>query len=72
MAEDYIVVATLSAAVSVSRIRSRRAIYDALKVWSDVTPLRFSEIGGGTPDIEIKFGSYRHGDPYDFDGPGKS
>uniref|UniRef100_A0A098LYR8 Matrix metallopeptidase 7 n=1 Tax=Hypsiglena sp. JMG-2014 TaxID=1550645 RepID=A0A098LYR8_9SAUR len=46
-----------------------RAIANALKVWSDVTPLQFRKIT--TPaDIEILFGSREHGDNIPFDGRG--
>ncbi|XP_071968104.1 matrix metalloproteinase-9 [Engystomops pustulosus] len=40
----------------------------AFKVWSDVTPLTFTRIYNGEPDINILFGSDNHGDPYPFDG----
>lgn len=40
----------------------------ALKVWSDVTPLRFSRIHDGEADIMINFGRWEHGDGYPFDG----
>ncbi|KAG9473740.1 hypothetical protein GDO78_004178 [Eleutherodactylus coqui] len=40
----------------------------AFKVWSDVTPLTFTRIYDGEPDINILFGSDNHGDPYPFDG----
>ncbi|XP_043928518.1 collagenase 3-like [Protopterus annectens] len=46
-----------------------RAIKKALKVWSDVTPLKFTRIYSGTADIMISFGSGEHGDKYPFDGP---
>lgn len=51
-----------------------RAIRDALKVWSDVTPLRFSEITGNQrADINIFFASGDHGDGFGnrFDGRGR-
>ena len=48
-------------------------IVAAFKVWSDVTPLRFSEVHTDDADIKILFGSRAHtrveGDP-PFDGPG--
>ncbi|XP_022103714.1 matrix metalloproteinase-16-like [Acanthaster planci] len=53
-----------------SRNQVRDSIERALKVWSDVTPLRFREIQGGNPDIHIKFASREHGDSYSFDGSG--
>ncbi|PIO26798.1 Matrix metalloproteinase-9 [Aquarana catesbeiana] len=40
----------------------------AFKVWSDVTPLTFTRIYNGEPDINILFGTDNHGDPYPFDG----
>ena len=39
-------------------------------MWSDVTPLTFTQIYSGTPDIEILFASYDHNDGDPFDGPG--
>ncbi|XP_055063850.2 collagenase 3-like [Misgurnus anguillicaudatus] len=47
------------------------AIQKALKVWSDVTPLRFTRIFSGTADIMISFAVGDHGDGYPFDGPNK-
>nr|XP_033804892.1 matrix metalloproteinase-18-like isoform X1 [Geotrypetes seraphini] len=46
-----------------------KAIDKALKVWSDVTPLRFTRIYDGISDIQISFGAEAHGDFYPFDGP---
>lgn len=40
----------------------------AFKVWSDVSPLTFTQIYSGEADIMILFGSDDHGDPYPFDG----
>ncbi|XP_026115270.1 matrix metalloproteinase-9 [Carassius auratus] len=40
----------------------------AFKVWSDVTPLKFTRLFDGTADIMISFGVGDHGDPYPFDG----
>ncbi|XP_009329894.1 PREDICTED: matrix metalloproteinase-9-like, partial [Pygoscelis adeliae] len=50
-----------------------RAVIDdafkrAFKVWSDVTPLTFTQIYSGEADIMIMFGSQEHGDGYPFDG----
>ena len=49
----------------------RNAIRQALSLWSDVTPLQFSErpVENG-PDIVIRFTSADHGDGIPFDGPG--
>uniref|UniRef100_W5LYS5 Collagenase 3 n=1 Tax=Lepisosteus oculatus TaxID=7918 RepID=W5LYS5_LEPOC len=46
-----------------------RAIHNALKAWSDVTPLVFKKIHNGTADIMIAFGAKEHGDFNPFDGP---
>ncbi|XP_072018749.1 stromelysin-1-like [Amphiura filiformis] len=49
----------------------RTSIENALKVWSDVTPLRFNEISrDGIADIEIMFAPREHGDGFTFDGRG--
>ncbi|KAK7120803.1 hypothetical protein R3I94_020705 [Phoxinus phoxinus] len=45
------------------------SIRRALKVWADVTPLKFTRIYRGTADIMISFGTKYHGDPFPFDGP---
>uniref|UniRef100_A0A673N4R9 72 kDa type IV collagenase n=1 Tax=Sinocyclocheilus rhinocerous TaxID=307959 RepID=A0A673N4R9_9TELE len=44
------------------------AFYGAFKVWSDVTPLKFTRIMDGEADIMINFGRNEHGDGYPFDG----
>uniref|UniRef100_A0A8C5R691 Matrix metalloproteinase-9 n=1 Tax=Leptobrachium leishanense TaxID=445787 RepID=A0A8C5R691_9ANUR len=44
------------------------AFVRAFDVWSQVTPLTFTRIYNGVPDIDILFGSDNHGDPYPFDG----
>ncbi|KAJ8249003.1 hypothetical protein GJAV_G00230120 [Gymnothorax javanicus] len=44
------------------------AFLRALKVWSDVTPLRFTRVMDGEADIMISFGRNEHGDGYPFDG----
>jgi len=46
-----------------------QSIRDALKLWSDQTPLTFRQVTGKA-DINIKFGRSNHGDYYPFDGPG--
>ncbi|TMS03118.1 stromelysin-3 [Larimichthys crocea] len=48
----------------------RRVFREALKIWSDVTPLTFTEIHSGKSDIRIDFTRYWHGDNLPFDGPG--
>ncbi|XP_072515759.1 collagenase 3a [Salminus brasiliensis] len=45
------------------------SIVRALKVWADVTPLRFTRIYSGVADIRISFSARDHGDGYPFDGP---
>ncbi|XP_072332441.1 collagenase 3-like [Scyliorhinus torazame] len=44
------------------------AIWRALKIWSDITPLKFTRIFEGEADIMISFGAREHGDNYPFDG----
>ncbi|XP_029915271.1 stromelysin-3 isoform X2 [Myripristis murdjan] len=53
-----------------SEDKVRRVLQEALKVWSDVTPLTFTEIRSGKADIVIDFTRYWHGDSLPFDGPG--
>ncbi|XP_061674166.1 stromelysin-3 isoform X2 [Syngnathoides biaculeatus] len=48
----------------------RRVFQEALKIWSDVTPLTFTEVFTGKADIRIDFNRYWHGDSLPFDGPG--
>uniref|UniRef100_A0A8C2XA53 Stromelysin-3 n=1 Tax=Cyclopterus lumpus TaxID=8103 RepID=A0A8C2XA53_CYCLU len=48
----------------------RRVFREALKIWSDVTPLTFTEVQGEKADIRIDFTRYWHGDNLPFDGPG--
>ncbi|XP_021334138.1 stromelysin-3 [Danio rerio] len=48
----------------------RRIFQEALKVWSDVTPLTFTEVVNQEADIVIDFTRYWHGDNLPFDGPG--
>ena len=53
-----------------SAVVQREEIKRALKLWSDVTPLTFTEVGQSYyADIDLKFGTYSHGDRYPFDGP---
>ena len=44
----------------------------AFKVWSDVTPLDFTQVRDFRQqvDLDIRFTPTSHGDGYDFDGPG--
>ncbi|KAM8960716.1 stromelysin-3 [Pelodytes ibericus] len=53
-----------------SKVKVRRTLGEALKVWSDVTPLNFTEVYEGRSDIIIDFTRYWHGDNLPFDGPG--
>nr|XP_015221916.1 PREDICTED: stromelysin-3 [Lepisosteus oculatus] len=48
----------------------RHAFQEALRVWSEVTPLTFTEVTSGRADIIIDFTRYWHGDNLPFDGPG--
>lgn len=50
--------------------KAHQAIYDAFKVWSDVTQLTFTEVMNGDADIMIQFASQYHQDGYPFDGEG--
>ncbi|KPP70783.1 hypothetical protein Z043_110357 [Scleropages formosus] len=53
-----------------SRDKVRSVLQEALRVWSDVTPLTFTEVNSGKADIVIDFARYWHGDNLPFDGPG--
>ncbi|KGL96787.1 Stromelysin-2 [Charadrius vociferus] len=46
------------------------AIAKAFRLWSSVTPLRFTRLYSGQADIMISFAAGFHGDFYSFDGPG--
>uniref|UniRef100_A0A671NLI4 Stromelysin-3-like n=1 Tax=Sinocyclocheilus anshuiensis TaxID=1608454 RepID=A0A671NLI4_9TELE len=46
----------------------RHVLREALWVWSDVTPLTFTEVTSGRADIMIDFNRYWHGDNLPFDG----
>ncbi|KAM3874198.1 stromelysin-3-like [Diretmus argenteus] len=48
----------------------RHILREASSVWSEVTPLRFTEVLTGKADIIIDFSRYWHGDNLPFDGPG--
>ncbi|XP_056136214.1 stromelysin-3 [Lampris incognitus] len=53
-----------------SKDKVRRVLQEALRVWSEVTPLTFTEVHSGKADIIIDFTRYWHGDSLPFDGPG--
>ncbi|XP_067087049.1 stromelysin-3 [Osmerus mordax] len=53
-----------------SEDKVRRVLQEALRVWSEVTPLTFTEVPSGKTDIVIDFTRYWHGDNLPFDGPG--
>ncbi|KAM4808097.1 stromelysin-3 [Rhinophrynus dorsalis] len=53
-----------------SKVKVRRTLAEALRVWSEVTPLTFTEVQEGRADIIIEFTRYWHGDNLPFDGPG--
>ncbi|XP_062887323.1 stromelysin-3 isoform X2 [Mobula hypostoma] len=53
-----------------SQVKVRHTIAEAVRVWSDVTPLTFTEVQDAHADIIIDFTRYWHGDNLPFDGPG--
>ncbi|KAM4710527.1 stromelysin-3 [Discoglossus pictus] len=53
-----------------SKGKVRQTLAEALRVWSEVTPLTFTEIQEGRADIIIDFTRYWHGDNLPFDGAG--
>ncbi|XP_061119564.1 stromelysin-3-like [Conger conger] len=53
-----------------SKEKVRSILHQANQVWSDVTPLTFTEVNYGRADIIIDFTRYWHGDSLPFDGPG--
>ncbi|XP_059839338.1 stromelysin-3 isoform X2 [Hypanus sabinus] len=53
-----------------SQVKVRHTIAEAVRVWSDVTPLTFTEVQDASADIIIDFTRYWHGDNLPFDGPG--
>ncbi|XP_069820160.1 stromelysin-3 isoform X2 [Dendropsophus ebraccatus] len=53
-----------------SKVKVRKTLAEALKVWSEVTSLTFTEVHDGRADINIDFTRYWHGDNLPFDGPG--
>jgi len=46
----------------------RQAVRDAMALWSDVTPLTFTEVSPASADIKVSWVSGDHGDGYPFDG----
>lgn len=50
--------------------KTRQLIVEALRVWSDATPLSFTEVRDYNADILIMFASQYHSDGYPFDGKG--
>ncbi|XP_078082884.1 stromelysin-3 isoform X2 [Mustelus asterias] len=53
-----------------SQAKVRHTIAEAVRIWSDVTPLTFTEVQDTRADIMIEFTRYWHGDNLPFDGPG--
>ncbi|XP_067842262.1 collagenase 3 [Heptranchias perlo] len=53
----------------IERNQVNKALREAFKVWSDVTPLTFTRILTGEADIKISFAPRVHGDGFPFDGP---
>lgn len=63
----------LNSTPDMSANRVRRIIHDAFKVWSDVSPLTFTEVQHSHPkdaDILIMFAEGYHHDGFNFDGKG--
>lgn len=59
------------ALISIGEINIRSIFEQAFQIWADVTDFTFEEVPENSPaDIEIKFGSGRHGDNSPFDGAG--
>ncbi|KAH9503874.1 Matrix metalloproteinase-14 [Bulinus truncatus] len=52
------------------QVTTRQLISDAFRVWSDATPLSFTEVSDHSADIMIQFASQYHSDGYPFDGKG--
>ncbi|KAM4702093.1 matrix metalloproteinase-18-like [Discoglossus pictus] len=59
----------LNYTTDMTRSEVDRAIEQAFKVWSHVTPLKFIKVYKGASDIEISFATQAHNDFYPFDGP---
>lgn len=48
----------------------RRVLTNALAVWERNSKLTFHEVNSNQADIQVLFARKKHGDGYDFDGPG--
>lgn len=48
----------------------RQAVRDAMKLWSDATPVTFSEVASANAEIKISWAIGNHGDALPFDGEG--
>lgn len=46
----------------------RQAVRDAMKLWSDATPLTFSEVASANAEIKVSWATGSHGDESPFDG----
>ncbi|XP_053556496.1 stromelysin-3 [Bombina bombina] len=53
-----------------NKAKVQQTLAEAFRVWSEVTPLVFTEVYEGRADITIDFTRYWHGDNLPFDGPG--
>ncbi|XP_078581369.1 collagenase 3-like [Branchiostoma floridae x Branchiostoma japonicum] len=51
-----------------SQSEVRRIMHDAFQIWSDYTPLDFTEVTSGNADMLIAFPRWDHGDGTPFDG----
>lgn len=57
---------------NVARYEVDEEIQKALKVWADVTPLKFIKMDYGRADLDIRFVRRSHGDGNPFDGKGRT
>ncbi|KAM5181756.1 stromelysin-1-like [Mantella aurantiaca] len=53
----------------ITKLEVDYAVAQALRIWSEVTTLKFLQVSSGEADIMISFGSKAHGDFFPFDGP---